>query len=98
MGLDDRPAQLKHNRDDRTIASRGPAAAHSEGKLIGAKHNLLKLWRFVRQNHPPIPTTPHRTATPGRTTPGGSPCDSLYCAISNRNRPGRPAGDQESGR
>jgi transposase len=39
-------AQIKHNRNIRSLSRRGLAAADSEWKLIAATHNLLKLWRI----------------------------------------------------
>ncbi len=40
-------AQIKHNRQLRTISRRGIAAADSEWKLICATHNLLKIYRLA---------------------------------------------------
>jgi transposase len=40
-------AQIKHNRQLRTISRRGIAAADSEWKLICATHNLLKIHRLA---------------------------------------------------
>lgn len=40
-------AQIKYNRQIRTITRRGLAAADSEWKLICATHNLLKIYRIA---------------------------------------------------
>jgi transposase len=40
-------AQIKHNRQIRTVSRRGLTAADSEWKLICATHNLLKVWRMA---------------------------------------------------
>jgi hypothetical protein len=40
-------AQIKHNRQIRTVSRRGIAAADSEWKLICATHNLLKVYRLA---------------------------------------------------
>jgi transposase len=39
-------AQIKHNRQIRSLSRRGLKAVDSEWKLITATHNLLKLWRL----------------------------------------------------
>jgi hypothetical protein len=40
-------AQIKHNRNIRSLSRRGLAAADSEWKLICATHNLLKIHRLA---------------------------------------------------
>ncbi len=40
-------AQIKHNRNIRSLTRRGLAAADSEWKLICATHNLLKIYRLA---------------------------------------------------
>lgn len=40
-------AQIKHNRNIRTLCRRGLAAVDSEWKLICATHNLLKVYRLA---------------------------------------------------
>jgi Transposase DDE domain len=40
-------AQIKHNRQLRSLTRRGLAAADSEWKLICATHNLMKAYRLA---------------------------------------------------
>lgn len=54
-------AQIKHNRQIRTVSRRGIAAADSEWKLICATHNLLKVYQLThRRSRRPRSAARHR--------------------------------------